>query len=450
MEKLDREGFTNFNEIVSLMEGSVPENIEVFLNNLVRKGYLEVKGCLRLKEYPFVSVIIPVRNRPEEITVCLESLSRLDYPQEKTEIIVVDDASDDNTADAVSSFPVQLVSLRGQGGASYCRNLGAEKARGEILAFLDSDCMAGPLWLRELVPAFIDSSTGAVGGMVDSYFNERGLDLYEKVRSSLNMGPWPRSSRDGNVFFYLPSCSLLARRDLFLPVGGFREDMTVGEDVDLCWRLQDKGYHIEYRPVGRVFHKHRNRMRHFCARRFDYGTSEPLLQKYNEKRSKKIVFPIPDLLFWGFALLSIISGRPLILALSGATLLTDSLIKLVRIVRMGIGISYPRVLLVSLRSYLAFIYSLCTFVSRYYLIWAFLLFFVFPVLSAAVMGAHLLTGTGEYFMKKPGLNFPLFLFYFSLDQMSYQLGVWWGCIRRFFFRPVNPRIVIRSFLKESV
>ena len=235
-----------------------------------------------------------------------------------------------------------------------------------------------------------------------------------------------------------------------MPLGGFREDMTVGEDVDLCWRLQDKGYHIEYRPVGRVFHKHRNRMRRFCARRFDYGTSEPLLQKYNEKRSKKIVFPIPDLLFWGFALLSIISGRPLILALSGATLLTDSLIKLVRIVRMGIGISYPRVLLVSLRSYLAFIYSLCTFVSRYYLIWAFLLFFVFPVLSAAVMGAHLLTGTGEYFMKKPGLNFPLFLFYFSLDQMSYQLGVWWGCIRRFFFRPVNPRIVIRSFLKESV
>jgi len=56
---------------------------------------------------------------------------------------------------------------------------------------------------------------------------------------------------------------------------------------------------------------------------------------------------------------------------------------------------------------------------------------------------HFLTGLMEFFIKKPRLNIPLFLFYFSLEQLSYQLGVWWGCFKRNFFGPVNPQIVMK-------
>jgi mycofactocin system glycosyltransferase len=433
-----------FEKILSRANHADPIAIEIFLNSLVRKGFLEQEGIQLLSDYPFVSVIIPVRNRPEEIAACLQSLSRLDYPVDKMEVIVVDDASDDNTPDVVSTFPVHLIPLKEHRQASFCRNLAAQRAQGEILAFLDSDSVADPLWLRELIPAFSDPSNGAVGGTIDSYYNKKGLDCYEKVKSSLNMGSWPKSSRELNHFFYLPSCNLLVLRALFLQLNGFRDDMHVGEDVDFCWRLQDQGQHVEYRPVGKVYHRHRNKMRHFCVRRFDYGTSEPLLQKFHAKRIKQFLFPLPALIFWGLVLLSIASGRIPLLGLCGIIFLTDSLIKFSRIRHKNIPIYFTRLLLATFRGYLAFFYHCCAFVSRYYLFWAPLIFIVVPLVSAIILCMHLLTGIGEYFIKKPRLSLPSFLLYFTLDQLSYQLGVWWGCLKRLCFSPVNPQIVIKS------
>jgi mycofactocin system glycosyltransferase len=433
-----------FEKILSRVHHADPIEIEIFLNGLVRKGFLEQEGFSIPAHYPYVTVIIPVRNRPEEIAACLQSLSRLDYPVDKMEVIVVDDASDDNTPEVISTFPVHLIPLKKRRQASFCRNLAAQRARGEILAFLDSDCIADPLWLRELVPAFRDPSNGAVGGMIDSYYNKNGLDRYEKVKSSLNMGSWFKSSREENHLFYLPSCNLLVRRTLFLQSQGFKEDMHVGEDVDFCWRLQDQGHHVEYRPVGKVYHRHRNKMGHFCARRFDYGTSEPLLQKSHAKRVKQFLFPLPDLMFWGLILLSIVSGWIPLLGLCGLVLLTDSLMRFTKIRQKDIPIHFSRLLLATFRGYLAFFYHCCAFVSRYYLFWTPLVCVLAPGGAAIILGAHLLTGIGEYFIKKPRLTLPSFLLYFTLDQLSYQLGVWWGCLKRLCFSPVNPQIVIKS------
>jgi mycofactocin system glycosyltransferase len=443
-ESLTNSSFMAFAKILARVNHADPIEIESFLNGLVRKGFLEQEGFSVPAQYPYVTVIIPVRNRPQEIAACLQSLSRLDYPKEKIEIIVIDDASDDNTPDVVSKFPVYLIPLKERRQASFCRNLAAQRAQGEILAFLDSDCVADPLWLRELILAFSDSSNGAVGGTVDSYYNKKGLDCYEKVKSSLNMGSWFKSSHEANHFFYLPSCNLLARKALFLQLKGFREDMHVGEDVDFCWRLQDQGRRIEYRPVGTVYHKHRNTMRHFCARRFDYGTSEPLLQKFHTKRIKQFLVPLPDCTFWGLVFLSISMGWIPLLGLCGIVLLTDSLIKFSRIRRKHIPLYFTHFLLSTFRGYLAFLYHCCAFVSRYYLLWALLVCVLSPVGAALMLGAHLLTGVGEYFIKKPRLSLPSFLLYFTLDQLSYQLGVWWGCLKRLCFRPVNPQIVRKS------
>jgi hypothetical protein len=96
-----------------------------------------------------------------------------------------------------------------------------------------------------------------------------------------------------------------------------------------------------------------------------------------------------------------------------------------------------------LRSYLAFFFHACAFVSRYYLLWILPLSPFFPKAGAALAGAHLLNSFGEYMIKKPRLDPISFLFLFTLEQLSYQAGVWWGGVKKKTFAPVNPRIATR-------
>ncbi len=431
----------DFESITSRIGRVSPTEIEIFLNGLVRKGFLEQEGSPALSGYPFVSIIIPVRNRPEEIAACLASLGRVEYPDDRVEVIVVDDASTDATPDVISTFPVQLIALKTRRGASFCRNLAARQARGEILAFVDSDCLADPLWLKELLPAFNDPGNGAAGGMVDSCFDEKGLDRYEMVKSSLNMGCRPTSSRDGSRFYYLPACNLLVRKSVFLELNGFNEGMVVGEDVDFCYRLQDHGHHVEYRPVGRIYHRHRNTIRHFGLRRFDYGTSEPLLRRIHPRRVKDLVFPPPDVIFWGALLLSFAAGCMPLLGLCVLTGILDASFKFHGLHKKGLPIGFLQVLRAVFRGYLVGFYHWSSFVSRYYLVSLPLFLCLSPWMAAGIAGMHLLTGLGEYSIKQPSLGFPAFLWYFTVEQLSYQAGVWWGCFKMLCFGPVIPRIV---------
>lgn len=442
--------YCSFDDILSHGNQTDADKVEIFLNHLVYRGFLEQEGLSKVSGYPQVSIIIPVRNRPDDIAACLQSLSGIDYPSEKVEILVVDDASTDDTPDVVSRFPVILIAIKEHRQASFCRNLAAKRAKGEILAFIDSDCLADPLWLKELVPAFKDPLLGAVGGAVDSYFDERGLDRYEKVKSSLKVGSWLRRSREGENFFYVPSCNLIVKRDIFLDLGGFNENLHVGEDVDFCWRMQDRGYHLEYRPAGLIYHKHRNRLGAFARRRFDYGTSEPLLQQSHADRIKKLIFPPAETFFWLAAILSAVFNSAPLLGLSVLSLLAGSIIKYIKVRREGIPVGFLHVFTAVFRSYLSFFYHLCAFVSRYYLVLAILVFPFAQWVSAIILGMHLVAGCVELFTKKPEMNPFAFLFYFTVEQLSYQLGVWWGCFKRRYFHPVNPLIVMRATAGKTI
>ena len=447
-KQISAEALSPFDTIQSLTGHRDPKELEFFLNDLVRKGFLERRGVSEISDHLFVSIIIPVRNRPDDIEGCLQSLRRLNYPAEKLEIIVVDDASTDRTPDVVGRYPVRLIRVKHHKQASYCRNLAARHARGDILAFIDSDCLAGVAWLRELMPAFKDTRLGALGGVVDGYYNETGLDRYEKVKSSLNVSSWFRRSQKNNPFFYLPACNLLVRRHLFLDLGGFKEDLVVGEDVDLCWRIRKRGCQIEYRPQGRVYHKHRNRVFSFCRRRFDYGTSEPLLNKLHPEKIKEIYFPPLTSLFWAGIIVSIIFDFRPLLVISAAAIIADAIKKLFKIRRSTIPIKTLPLLLSVLRGYLTFVYHIAGFVSRYYLFSALIILPVAPLASTIILMLHLITGVVDYVIKKPRLNLVSFLFYFTLEQLSYQLGVWWGCVNNICFRPLNPKIVNKIPIEE--
>jgi mycofactocin system glycosyltransferase len=426
--------------------------IEDFLNQLVRKGYLSREGVpeLPLDALPRVSIIVPVRNRPTEIAACLESLGALEYPSDRLEIIVVDDASEDETPQVVAACPnVHMIRQETRTQAAACRNRAAGDASGEILAFIDSDCLADPRWLRELVPAFRDPSIGAVGGLVDSPYDENPLDRYEKVKSALRIGAWFKRSKGTERFFYVPTCNFLVRRDLFLSLEGFRENLHVGEDVDFCWRLQDQGSHLEYQPLGKVLHKHRNRLSAFCARRFDYGTSEPILQGLHSDRVKTLYLPLPELLFWLAASLAAFGRTLLPLPVCLGILAWDWLRKLGRLRARRIPIGRLQVLAAVNREYLSFVHHVCSFFSRYYLIPAALILPLSLRAGLVLLGMHLIAGLVEYRVKKPRLSAVSFIFFFSLEQASYQAGVWWECFRQFNFNPVLPRIIHKKPLNPT-
>ena len=441
--------FTPLHRILPLVENLDAQRVALMLEDLALKGFLAQQGVPDLARFPLTTIIIPVHNRPGEIEECLNSLKKLDYPADQLETIVVDDASNDRTPETVSRFPVRLIRLKKNRQAPFCRNLAAQEAAGEILAFMDSDCLAHPRWLKDLLPAFANPSVGAVGGRVDAYFNRSGLDRYEAVNSSLIMGRHAMRSKEKDVSFYVPSCNLLVRRDLFLIMGGFREALVVGEDVDLCWRMQDRGVHVDFQPVGRIFHKHRNRLIPFCKRRFDYGTSEPLLQKLHPKRGKRMVFPAAASLFLTTGILAVTGALPAFLIPCGLTALGDAFFKWRAMGKKGVPVGGIAVLMAVLRGYLAFGYHLCAFASRYYLIWAILLCPLFHTVSMSIFSMHLITGMVDFVVKKPKLNPFSFLFYFTLEQISYQWGVWWACFKHRVFGSVNPRLVRRSSSGKS-
>jgi mycofactocin system glycosyltransferase len=440
--------FVSLSELSALLAEKAGDRLRLFLDDLVRKGFLDTRGTLPLPRIPPVSVIIPVHNRPYEIRACIEALLRLDYPREKLEILVVDDASTDHTPEVVSGFPVTLIRLSKNKQAPFCRNLGARRAGGEILAFIDSDCLPSPSWLKELVPLFIDRTLAAVGGKVDSYYERKRLDRYEQRMSSLNRGNGPRRSSKEDPFFYVPSCNLLVWKKVFLSVGGFREELVVGEDVDLCWRLQDQGHPLEYRPAGTVYHRHRNSLKAFCSRRFEYGTSEPWLQHRHSHRIKQLILSPPGFFFWALLYLALRFLSWPLLAGSVGVLLLDSGARFFKLDRKHFSLSFSKILAASFRSHLALFYHWSAFFSRYYLFLALPFVFLLPAISLTLLGLHLLTSGVEYLIKKPRLNFFSFFWYFTLDQLSYQLGVWWGCLKNGCFRPVNPLLAASPLFKQ--
>ena len=432
---------------VQALNAWVPEMLrsktEIFLEQLVRRALCECRVATGLPSYPTVSVIIPVRNREEDLAHCLRSLCNLRYPAHRLEIIVVDDASSDGTLQVVAKFPVKTLAVKKRRQAPGCRNLAARHAKGEILAFIDSDCVADPSWLNDLLPAFRDPAVGAVGGLVDAYFEEKGLDRYEKVKSSLQVSTRHKRSSEKEHHFYVPSCNLLIRRALFQELGGFRQDLHVGEDVDLCWRLQKLGKAVEYKPVGKVYHKHRNQLWPFCRRRFQYGTSEPVLQQLHPDRAKQFLLPLPEFAFWVFLAASAWFSCLPLLTFSAAALVYQICRRSMGAGNNGIPISPMAIAGAVIRTALALLYHLCLFVSRYYLVACALMWPLSPRLGAGALAMHVLAGIVQFYTRRPRLNLLFFLAFFSLEQIAYQLGVWWGCCRRMFFKPLLLRPVFR-------
>ena len=404
---------------------------EKVLEQLALKGFAE-----RLQEaapaqaaLPSISIVIPVLDREEELERCLASIARLDYPGDKIQVIVVDDGSRDGSAQVARNRGALVVSSGGvRRGPAAARNVGAARASGELLAFIDSDCSASTGWLAQLVPIFGDTRIAAVGGMVDGMCSASGVDRYEAVMSSLSLGSRERFGGSGDDTFYLPSCNLLVRRALFLAVNGFVDSMHVGEDVDLTWRLRDAGWTIAYLPAGNILHEHRSSLRSFMSRRFDYGTSEGMLQKLHPQRRKRFVLPPLLGLVAALCLLAPFCGWwPVPVA--AALLLGDASVYRLRLARRGAPLGLSAILAGRLRALGGLCYYLSYHLLRYYALAMAGLALVLPVLWALPVACLLISAGVDYRIKKPRLSPLAFTGIYLLEQVAYGAGVFWGCLR---------------------
>lgn len=215
----------------------------------------------RNTEKPNVSFIIPMFNAEKTIEQCLTCIRNLDYPESKIQIVVVDNHSTDSSASIVKSFGIDLL-LKTEGNISRVRNHGANAATGEILAFVDSDCLVQPNWLNAALPALKDETVGAVGS---GYAIPGKGTWIEKSWLSEYRGP----NKPTN---FVPGGNLIIKKDVFLKIGGFNEALITGEDSDICNRITSHGNTIL--KVSGMINAHLGNsksIRHFLKKETWYG-----------------------------------------------------------------------------------------------------------------------------------------------------------------------------------
>ncbi len=425
---------------------TVTESVRPVMEHLASKGFVELlrSAPLHGETLPEISIVIPVKDRADELQRCLTSISNLNYPQKKLQIIVVDDGSSDDSAEVARNHGARVVPSGGCGrGPAAARNVGAALASGELLAFIDSDCSASTAWLNELVPAFSNPRMAAVGGRVDGMCNQSNVDRYESTMSSLSLGARERTGSSGTDTFYLPSCNLLVRRSAFRSAGGFKDEMHVGEDVDLTWRLRDSGWTIAYIPAGNVLHEHRSTLRSFMSRRFDYGTSEGMLQILHPTRRKRMV--IPPLLA---ALLSLCLAAPLVSAwlfpLALCLLALDVLHVRHKVRRQALPIGTFDIAAGRVRALGSLVYYLSYHLVRYYSLPLIAGALLAPVCAVIYLFVLLCSAGVDHAVKKPQLSFAAFTLVYLLEQVAYGAGVFLGCFTRRCFASYRVNILTQA------
>lgn len=237
------------------------------------------------RKWPMISVVVCSLNGGSTIRETMEGLARLDYPN--YEVIVIDDGSTDNTGAIAAEYPVRVISTENQ-GLSNARNAGWRQAAGEIVAYIDDDAWPDPDWLGFLAVAFENPDFVGVGGpnlspakdgwIADCIANAPGGPVHVLVTDT-------RAE-------HIPGCNMAFRRQALNAIAGFDPVFrAAGDDVDICWRLQARGWTIGFSPAAVVWHHRRNSLRKYWKQQQGYGKAEALLERKWPQRYNSLGHP---------------------------------------------------------------------------------------------------------------------------------------------------------------
>ena len=381
-----------------------------------------------------VTVVIPVRDRAVLLSRCLTALDGR-YPT-----VVVDDGSDDPAAVAavVAGHGATLVRRPVNGGAAAARNTGLAHVTTELVAFVDSDCVPEPGWIDRLAGHFADPTVAAVAPRITPLAPDTWAGRYTRAASSLDLGDRPARVAPNTRVSYVPTAALIVRRralDEFARRGEvFDPTMSIGEDVDLVWRLHDNGWRVRYDPSVRVGHHEPRTWRGLLGRRLRYGTSAaPLAVRHPRNLTHLVLQPWPAV-----TVAALLARRPL-LAAGAFAMSVESTSRARRANDIPTG-AIPGAVAATRQTWLG--------------IGAYATQFAAPLLVAVMLpggrsrwarraaAGSLLLGAplAGWVRRRPALDPVRYTIAALADDIAYGAGVWAGCLAEHTTRPLRPAV----------
>ena len=202
-----------------------------------------------MPDLPRASIIVPVYNAATTLEECIASLLALDYPRDLLELIFVDNASTDATPDVLRRYDGTLrILFEARRGPAAARNKGLQHARGEVIAFTDSDCVVDKAWLNKIVAPLEHKTIGIAGGKIlakppASEIERFGERIHDHSKAIEEYKP-P----------YVITMNWSSRLSVLREAGLFDEFLLRAEDVDLSYRIFQRGYKIVYQPEAVIYH----------------------------------------------------------------------------------------------------------------------------------------------------------------------------------------------------
>jgi GT2 family glycosyltransferase/sugar lactone lactonase YvrE len=229
--------------------------------------------------WPKVSVVVCAYNAESTIDDCLSSLDRLTYPD--YEVILVNDGSRDRTSEIGRQHPRVRVIDTPNGGLSAARNVGLQEAAGEIVAYTDADTRVDRDWLTFLVQPLLGSDLVGSGGP-----NVVPADDPPMAQCIARAPGGPTHVLlDDRIAEHVPGCNMAFRRDALVAIGGFNPIYRrAGDDVDVCWRLQARGWKIGFASSALVWHHHRSSVKGYWRQQIGYGEGERYLMAHHPEK----------------------------------------------------------------------------------------------------------------------------------------------------------------------
>jgi glycosyltransferase involved in cell wall biosynthesis len=230
-------------------------------------------------DWPSMSVVVCAYNAEETLDECLRHTCALDYPG--LEIIVVDDGSTDRTREIALLYPrARLVEIP-HAGLSVARNEGFRAATGDVVAYLDSDAYPPPEWPYYLALGLDAPDVGGAGGPnLPPVSASRGAHAVAQAPG----GPVHVLVADDRAE-HIPGCNMAFWKEQLVELGGFDPVFIVaGDDIDLCWRLLERGRNIGFHPAAMVWHHRRTSLRAYLRQQRGYGRSEALVEARHPNR----------------------------------------------------------------------------------------------------------------------------------------------------------------------
>jgi GT2 family glycosyltransferase/DNA-binding beta-propeller fold protein YncE len=233
----------------------------------------------RQSAWPRVSVVVCAYNAADTLADNLRSLEQLTYPD--YEIILVNDGSRDRTSEIGRSFAKVRVIDTPNAGLSAARNVGLTEATGEIVAYTDADTRVDRDWLTFLVQPFLTSDVVGSGG--PNVVPADDPPIAQCIARAPG-GP-THVLLDDRIAEHVPGCNMAFRRDALLAISGFNPIyLRAGDDVDVCWRLQARGWKIGFAAAALVWHHHRSSIKAYWRQQVGYGEGERWLMAHHPEK----------------------------------------------------------------------------------------------------------------------------------------------------------------------